>query len=275
MKQTLSIFMCILLSTAAFSGGEKSAIGARSMALGGTSLVNGDIWAAFNNQAGMMGMTGMQAGIYYQSLFYVDGLGEQGFVFSSDLGKGRIGVDVSSFGMSAYKDNRIGLAYAMRLGERFDMGVQLNYNTTRIQGDRYGKRSSLTAELGVITHITDNFDLGVHLYNPSQALLSEYEDERIPTVLGIGGAYSFSDKVKLLADVAKDIDRKAQIGSGLEYHIAEAVWLRAGVSTAPTYSSFGAGFKVAGVNIDIAAAYHNTLGYSTQLSLFYQFNARN
>lgn len=275
MRSTISLVLCLLLLNSLIAGGEKGNSGARSMALGGTSLVNGDIWAGFNNQAGLMAVNGMQAGVYYQSLFYVDGLGDQGLVLATDLGKGKVALDISSFGLGAFKDNRLGLAYAMKLSEKFDMGVQLNYHTTRIQGDRYGKRSSLTAELGIITHITDDLDLGVHLYNPSQTQLSEFEDERIPTVLGLGAAYDFSDKVKLLTDVSKDMDRPAQVGAGLEYHIVESVWLRGGVSTAPTFSSFGAGFKVYGVNIDLAAAYHNTLGYSTQISLSYQFNAQN
>jgi len=270
----LAVLVCIAVFTHGFAGGEKNTTGARSMALGGASLVNADIWAAFNNQAGLMGMQGMQAAVFYQSMFFVDGLGDQGFAFSSELGKGRVALDLSSFGVSAFKDTRLGLAYAMRLSERFDMGVQLNYHSTRIQGDRYGKRSSLTAELGLITHFGEDFDLGVHLYNPSQTQLSEYQDERIPTILGLGGAYRFSKKLSLLADFSKDVDRPMQVGSGIEYQVVEGVWLRGGVSTAPTFSSFGAGFKVAGVNVDIAAAYHNTLGYSTQISLFYQFNAQ-
>lgn len=276
MRRALAISIVLLLAAqAARAGGEKSSIGPRSMALGGTYLVNQDIWAAFNNQAGLLGLQGTQAGVYYHSLFFVDGLGEQGLVLSSELGNGRVAINLNSFGLSTFKDERYGLAYAMRLSDVLDMGIQLNYHSTRVQGGRYGNRSSLTTEIGLIAHLSDDVDLGVHLFNPSQTLLSEYEDERIPTVLGLGGAYDFSDKLKVLMDFNKDIDRPMQVGSGIEYQVSEGIYLRGGVSTAPTFSSFGAGFNIAGVDIDIAAAYHNTLGYSSQISLSYNFNAQN
>ncbi|NNK80452.1 MAG: hypothetical protein HKO93_03055 [Flavobacteriales bacterium] len=164
----------------------------------------------------------------------------------------------------------------MKLGEKLDLGVQLNYHSTRILRNEYGSRSSLTAELGLMSHLTDEFTLAFHLFNPSQTQLSAFEDEKIPTIMALGGSYDFSDKVTLVSEAMKDIDTQTIIRVGVEYKVVSTVYVRGGVSTEPTLSSFGAGVDLGDLDIDIAASYHNTLGYSSQISISYRFsgNAR-
>jgi len=269
MKSTWTYLLLMFFPLFLTAGGEDGPVGARSMALGRCMISSADIWSAYNNQAGLLGTQGLSAGVYYENLFFVDGLGQQGIVLAQRLDNKAIAVNMSSFGLSGYRDDRYGIAYAMQLGEKLDMGVQLNYHQTRIAFQEYGNTSSVTAEIGLISHITEDFDLGFHLFNPWQAQLNEFEDERIPTVMGLGGSYTISDRLTLMSEVAKDIERPAVVRGGIEYNVMDKVSLRAGLSSEPILSSFGAGMEFGALTVDLAASYHRTLGYSTQIALSY------
>jgi hypothetical protein len=272
LQKYLFVILSIVISQQALAGGEIQPRGARSVGLGNSSIVLQDIWSAFNNQAGLIQIDGLAAGGYYRNLFFVEGLSDQGLVLAYGKGKNAFALDVSNFGIDQFSENKIGLAYAMDLGEKLDMGVQLNYHSTRIGTDGEFKRNAVTAELSMLAQLTKELQLGFKVFNPSQTKLSEYDDERIPTVMTIGGGYTFNEKVSLLSEVVKDIDLPAIIRAGVEYRVVPTIYLRGGVSTEPTLSSFGAGLILGQLDLDFAASYHHTLGYSTQISLSYRFS---
>ncbi len=234
--------LLIAMSQQAIAGGEIQPRGARSVGLGNSSIVLQDIWSAFNNQAGLVQIDGLAAGGYYRNLFFVEGLSDQGLVVAYGTGKNAFALDVSNFGIDQFSESKIGLAYAMDLGEKLDMGVQLNYHSTRIGREEEFKRNALTAEVSLLAQLTKGLQLGFKVFNPSQTKLSEDDDERIPTVMTIGGGYTFNDKVSLVSEVVKDIDLPAIVRAGIEYKVVPTFCLRGGVSTEPTLSSFGAGF---------------------------------
>ena len=272
LRKYLFFILLIAISEQAMAGGEIQPRGARSVGLGNSSIVLQDLWSAFNNQAGLVEIDGLVAGGYYRNLFFVEGLSDQGLVVAYGKGKNAFALDVSNFGIDQFSENKVGLAYAMELGEKLDMGVQLNYHSTRIGTDEEFKRNALTAELSMLAQLTKELQLGFKVFNPSQTKLSDFEDERIPTVMTIGGGYAFNDKVTLVSEVVKDIDLPAIVRAGVEYRVVPTIFLRGGVSTEPTLSSFGAGFILGQLDLDFAASYHHTLGYSTQISLSYRFS---
>ena len=273
LRKYLMPLVLVICSQQVVAGGEIQPRGARSVGLGNSSIVLQDIWSAFNNQAGLVQIDGLAAGAYYRNMFFVEGLSDQGLVVAYGKGKSAFALDVSNFGVDQFSENKLGLAYAMDLGEKLDMGVQLNYHSTRIGNQETQNRNSLTAELSVLSQLSKELQLGFKIFNPSQTKLSNDEDERIPTVMTIGGGYTFTDKVSLVSEVVKDIDLPAIVRAGIEYRVVPTVYLRGGVSTEPTLSSFGAGVIFGQFDLDCAASYHHTLGYSTQISLSYSFSA--
>lgn len=273
MRKYLLAFLVMFCAQQVMAGGEIQPRGARSVGLGNSSIVLQDIWSAFNNQAGLVKIDGLQAGAYYRNMFFVDGLSDQGLVVAYGRGKNAFALDISNFGVDHFSENKVGLAYAMDLGEKLDMGVQLNYHSTRVGNEGSENRNSLTAELSMLAQLSKELQLGFKVFNPSQTKLSDVEDERIPTVMTIGGGYSFNEKVSLVSEVVKDIDLPAIVRAGVEYRVVPTVYLRGGVSTEPTLSSFGAGVVLGQLDLDFAASYHHTLGYSTQISLSYSFSA--
>lgn len=68
----------------------------------------------------------------------------------------------------------------------------------------------------------------------------------------------------------KDIEFPARAKAGVEYAVVEAFALRVGVATNPTSPTFGVGYKLKqGLGIDVAASYHQILGFTPAFSLVY------
>jgi hypothetical protein len=239
-----------------------------------SALTFTDIWSSFHNQAGLGYVESITAGAFYENRFLVDGMAFAGFAGASPLGNGAIGVNYSNFGFGAYNEGKIGLAYGMKLAERFSIGVQLNYHTTRIAAEDYGSKGALTAEVGVRMEVSERVTVAAHLFNPTRTTLidngeSAIPDEKIPTVIRLGAGYQISDDLLLAGEVEKDIDQNALFRGGIEYQPVDVLYLRVGASSEPSLFSFGLGLKFDSFQFDLASSYSSVLGYSPQISLTY------
>jgi len=272
MKKGLSILLCLLLSLALWSQNDPEPLGGRSGAMANVSVCLQDAWSLTNNQAGIARLESPEATAFYRNRFFVEGLSYQSVAFVYPTASGVFGISAVSDGNSLYRETRYGLAYGRKLSDIFDMGVQVNYHGTRIQSSLYGSSSAITAELGVMAQVTKELRLGAHLFNPTKSFVIQEPPERIATQLKVGALYSFSEKLLLTAELAKSLEQKSILRVGAEYQALDKVYLRAGVGTEPTLTAFGIGTEVSGLKLDVAASYHNTLGYSTTLSLSYQFS---
>jgi hypothetical protein len=228
-----------------------------------------DIWSMYHNQAGIAHLDGFAAGAFYENRFLMKEFNYSGIAAAMPLGDGAIGLSYSGFGFSVYQENKLGIAYAMKLAKTFSASVQLNYQTTRINADNYGSTSNVTAELGVRMDVSKKVVVAAHVYNPLKAKLNDFNDERLPTVLRLGMAYQISDEVLLALETEKDIDQKALFRGGIEYKPAEILYLRVGASNQPNLLSFGVGLAFDNFKFDLAASYHSQLGYAPQVSLTY------
>jgi hypothetical protein len=267
LAKRLTIIVMLLCSLAATS---QTFEGARASGLAGTTVTLGDVWSTFHNQAGLTDITGFQAGVYYMNRFAVKELGDKGLSVAGKLGNGVIAGSYQSFGFSDFSQSKSGLAYALPLNDKFSIGVQINFHNTRIA--EYGSSSAFSVEGGFIYKLNNKLILAAHIENPTRAKQAEYLDTRYPSIIRAGATYIFSDKVSLIGQVQQDTEQKV-IGSGaLEYNILETIVIRAGVSSNPTLSSFGFGYKSKYFRADIATSYHSVLGFSPQLSLVYALN---
>lgn len=268
------LFLSGLFSSIVFSvnaGNDNYLVGARSAGIAHASVTLNDIWAIHHNQAGLAFLDHPSASVYYENRFLVKEMGLSSVAFAMPTESGTFGIVYHNFGYSQYAETKFGLAYGRKLSEKFSVGIQLNYNTLRL-GDIYGKNQTLTAEAGVRVKLTDELTFGAHVYNVSRARLADYNNEFIPTIMRLGADYKISKKVFIAAEAQKDIDHKIIFKSGLEYHVIEAVYLRAGISTNPVLNTFGFGLNLKNIQLDVAASYHQVLGFSPQVSLTYNFS---
>lgn len=266
----LQTALLLLLSVHLHAGGDNRPAGARSAALAHSSVALDDLWSAFNNQAGLAMLSKASAGIYYENRFMLKELGYKAAAVALPVKPGTIGLSFNHFGYSTYNESKIGLAFARSFGQLVSFGLQLNYNMCHL-AESYGNRNFVTFEAGMLAKLTTDLTLGAHVYNPANAKIAEYNDERAPVVFRIGLAYSLSEKIRLLAETQKSGHTDPSLSAALEYHAWKQIFLRGGVSTGQTAFTFGLGYHTGKLCFDISSSYHNILGYSPQVSVSYKF----
>lgn len=268
MKKTFlfAFLFCILIARA----GDNPPLGARSLGMAGSGVaLAGDIWGTQNNQAGLAFIKSFQAGAFYESRFLVSGLGMKAFSAAMPTKPGTFGLAVSSLGLgNLYSENKAGLAFAKSFGPKFSAAVQINYIYTHI-AENYGNASSACGEFGLMAEPVNNLKIGFHVFNPTRSRIGGNGTERLPTIMRLGGLYSFSDKVLVTVEAEKDIDYKPVIRGGLEYRPVKNFYLRAGAASNPGLMSFGFGFEMKKVRLDVASSFHSVLGFSPAVGLQY------
>lgn len=266
MKRLTILFMLLLplvsSSQELFEGGAQSAGMANA-----SSTLQGP-WAIFQNQAGLSNVESLSAGVFYQSRFGLPELSTVGLGVASPLGDGVIGLSYSRFGQTAFRKQKIGLAYARKLGEKLDVGVQFDYIGVWL-GGAYGSTDVFTFEGGAQYQLNEEVMLAVHIFNPINANLSDFNDEDLPSFLRAGLQYKLSEKLKLTSEVRKRIDQDFALAVGVEYMAVDNLYLRAGASGNPSRIAFGIGYRTSLFQIDVAAISTQTLGYGPQVSLTY------
>ncbi|MFL5752547.1 MAG: hypothetical protein ACJ76F_04000 [Bacteroidia bacterium] len=245
---------------------DNGPIGARSSAMGGASATLSDVWSVQNNQAGMGFLKSPVFGAYYENRFLLKQLSTSAFVAAVPVKKGTFGLTYTGFGYSAYKETKLGLAYGMALSENFSVGLQLDYLNTRI-ADIYGKANAITGEIGFQGKLSKNVIVAAHVYNPSRAKITNYNNEIIPMQMRLGIQYIFSEKVFILAEAEKGSYSRINFKGGIEYLPAKDIYIRAGGASNPAQASFGLGVNMKGLKCDISSAYHSILGFSPQIGL--------
>lgn len=270
MKKNYLTILCIATAFFSKAGNEDLPLGARSSGMGNASVSLSDVWSAHHNQAGLGFLRDFSAGAYYENRFLIKELSIEGGVAALPVKGGTFGLCISNFGYSLYHENKYSLSFAKAFGDKLSAGIAMDYLTTKI-GEGYGSKGVLAAEFGIQAKPLKGLTIGAHVFNPTRAKLADYNNERLPTVIRFGGDYNFSDKVKVAVETEKDIAQKAIFKAGIEYKPVKELYLRAGIGTNPTLTSFGFGLNLKSIQIDVSANYHQTLGFSPQIGLTYIF----
>lgn len=273
-KLIFLITLLLLLQLQSKAGNENLPAGARSAAMGNAAVTITDMWAAFQNQAGLAHAKDVQIGVYNQLRYGQKELMHNAFVVAVPVKDiGTFALSASYFGYSVYNEQKIGIAYARSFGKTVSAAMQLNYNGIALNDNYYGNNSTLTFEAGMRIELTPQLVLGVHAYNPTRSKLSSYNNERIPTTLKLGLAYLFNDKVQVAAEVEKTADVKPIFKTGVEYQFVKNMFLRAGFSTNQNHGYFGIGMQLKQLQINFAASFHQTLGFTPHTDLGYAFSS--
>ncbi|MCX6230694.1 MAG: hypothetical protein NTZ33_04050 [Bacteroidetes bacterium] len=270
MKTSFHLFFLLFFTFQIFAANENTCNGGRSAAMGGASVTLADFWAINNNQAGIANIKNAKAGIYFENRFLLKELSYKSLAFLYPTQSGILGFNYHQFGYNAYKEQKIGLSYARSFSKNFSAGLQLDYMNTAL-GDNYGSKSAFTFELGVLAKIAPNLMLAAHIFNPVNARFNDYNNEKIPSVFKLGLSYLLSEKLIIAIESEKNINFDAVFKAGFEYKILEFAYARIGISTNPTINTFGFGIEYHQFTIDFASSIHQTLGYSPQFSLIYNF----
>jgi hypothetical protein len=270
LKNLLLLSIFSLLISYSFSQNISGNAGGRSAAMGQTGVANFSFWTVNNNQAGLGFIEESGVGFYYDNRFLINEMSLNQLSATLKTKRGGFGLNVSYYGYGQYNEKKIGLAYGIQLGKRFALGVQLDYLNTFI-AENYGNHNMFTFEIGLMTKITDELTLGAHIYNPIRTQISEYNDERLPTLLKLGLNWDLSKDFTAAVEAESDMNHPLVLKAGLEYNIMDLMYARIGVSNNPNIFSFGVGLYFGGFKLDFSSSMHQVLGYSPQISAIYNF----
>lgn len=253
-----------------FASNGDGPIGSRSAALGHASSCLFDVWSSRNNQGSLGFIRQADVGAFYENRFFVKELSQSGFAAVVPIKKGTFSLAYSSLGYKLYRESQFTLGYGLKLAENVSLGVGFDYLNTKI-GDIYGKANAFTGSLGLNIKLLPQLTIATHIYNPFRVSITNYNNEKVPTIFKFGAQYIFSKKVFLIAEAEKTSAQKLNVKAGIEYNPSSLVYLRAGGATYPTQASFGIGVNYQGLKIDISSMYHSILGLSPQIGLSYAF----
>lgn len=291
----LSVLIGLGIQGARAQGNGAGVWGARATALGQvSSVLEKDVWAGANNPAALGSLARPMVGFSAANRFLLPSLNTVGVAVALPLGYragapvapvpgvpaavaaaeapryGVVGVTAERFGGKLYSEQRVGLGYGYRLGT---VRVGARVEVLQISLEGLGSRRVVAASLGGQADIIpQKLTFGAYLYNLNQARLARYQDERVPTVLRAALAWKPSEKVLLLAETEKDVEQDADFRVGLEYHPVAVLALRAGITSLTQQTTGGVGFHTGKLQIDYAAAWHEALGLSQQVSVALSWN---
>ena len=254
----------ILLFSLLFLNGFSQNQDAKSNALGGCGLTQNSVWSNFTNQAGLAETKQFTIGVGTENSFGVEELSTHTAVFALPVNGGVFGLNVAYTGFDLYNESKIGLAFAKKLSDNFNVGIQVDYLGIYV-AEGTNNHNNFTFEIGAQKRLMQKLTLGAHIFNPIGVKLNE--DENIPSIFKLGLRYNANDKVAVFTEGELESEQNAKLKLGLEYKIIKQLQLRAGFSTNPAQNTFGLGYTLNNIQLDIAVKRHQLLGYSPQFSV--------
>lgn len=267
--QKILLLVLVLSPLCLFAQGPYQ-IGARANGLANSTLAISDVWAVKNNIGAIGELSKTEIGLAYQNKYFLKEFSNQSLAVNYAASKGSFGFYFQQAGFNLYREITTGIGYGMKLSNNFSAGLSLNYHRISF-GDIYGAKNSVSASIGLKYKLNKNVEFGTNIANLNRAKITDVEDERFPTVFGLGMKYSFSEKAFWTIELEKDVIHPLNIKSGLELKAHEILVLRIGVNTYPFQTAFGAGINFKKWRLDLAANWHSSLGINPSAGLVYQF----
>ena len=253
-----------------FGAGDFTVAGGRAAGMGYTSVAVSDGWSVFNNQAGIAWQNRPCAGFYFENRFLLKELSFKAMYLLLPVKFGSFGLSVHQFGFSLYNEFGAGIVYAKAFGRHFSAGMGLDYIRIHL-AEQYGTRNLVTFEIGIQFRTAKSLSIGAHVYSPWPVDISGSMKENIPAALRFGLSWNSLKNLVIAIEVEKSISQKPALNAGMEYRVANPLFMRIGMVTNPMTFTFGMGLEYRKIKFNISSGYNWVLGYSPQADLIILF----
>ncbi len=239
---------------------------AKSLSLGGASVNFTGIESIFSNQAGITRVKNLSIVAHAERRFDLTDLSTFNFGLVKSSGFGHFGLMISSFGIDAYKEQKIGLAYGRKLFDQLSIGGQ--FDILNLSIDQFGSKSVFTFEIGLQSQVTKELSVSAHIFSPGNVSITD--NDELSSRMRFGLSYAPGDKARIYAEFQKVLEFENDIRFGIEYDIIEALALRIGTAVNPGSVSGGFSYKVTkNLMIDGGYANNSVLGSTPGVSIKY------
>ncbi len=261
----ISIFLCV--SLCCLSQTAKQSLIPPYIKSGAYSSQQGDVFSFNANQASLAKFSAFSAGVFSERRFLLNELSLFSAAFALSTQSGNFGLQVHRFGNSIYSEMQTGLAYARKLNDFIDVGVQFNYYVMQVAG--YGNAGAVNFDAAAMFHFTDQLHGGVHVHNPTSSKLGKSKEERLPAVYNAGLGFDASEAFYVNAEIEKVEDLPISLNANIQYKFADRFLARGGVASGTTVFFLGAGFILKNFRVDATASVHPQLGVTPGLMFIY------
>lgn len=273
MFRVVKIISCVFFVQISY-GQNYFSVGARSNSLANSSVALCDAWSYFHNPGVLGNLKKAEIGISYENRFLLKELQTQSVVYAQPLKKGVVSLGAMFYGLEIYRSNRIGVGYSLKLLDNLYAGVQMNYQSIQFSSN-YTSSKIITAEAGMYLKLTDQWKMGMSVFNIGRSKFWRGSEERVSTLLRIGTVYEFSELVRGTLEAEKNVNTLFRIKSGVEYNPIKKLFFRIGIATQPMEYTFGFGYRFSHFQLDLGSAFHQQLGWSPHFSFTYKFDSIN
>jgi hypothetical protein len=261
------VVLCILFGICtAFSGFERTAVGARSASLGNayTGLAD-DVWAIYFNPAGLSQLDSWEISFYHSpQTFGLQELSLSAAAAALPISLGTVGIAARRYGYELYREVSGTASFARTLSPNVHIGVSLNYHTVAIRN--YGSAGTIGLDVGVLVRLLERVRWGTMITNLNSPTIGE-ASEGLPQRFSTGIAYTPADVLSLVFDLQKESPFDVNSRFGFEYRIVDAVAVRGGVSDTPSQFAGGFGIRFSFLQLDYGFTTHQELGWSHHASI--------
>ncbi len=264
------IFLLYFLLMVSFYSFPQQAPGAKQISVANSDVaLSNDVFALFNNPAGLAQMNWREVGVYYSPAPFGFTELANGFIaFNEPFSFGSIGVGAMTYGFELYRETKFLAAFSYNYLNKFFGGIALNVHHLSIQN--YGSDISFYLDAGGLAYLTDELRVGFSIHNLNRATFGK-EDDQIPVVFNSGFSYDVLSDLRINSAVEKDIRYPVSFLFGLEYDIIKYLSIRTGFSTEPSKYSAGIGINYSIFSLDYALYNHNDLGLTHQAGIIISF----
>ncbi len=262
------LFISVLFffdSGLAFAGNDGFVFGPRAMATGSSGLLHADYWSLRNNPGALGRVDKSGASACFENRYNLQALNQIAFG-SAFVTKnmGTFGLSALRFGSGLFNQTRAGLGWAKAFGLA-SLGLEAQWY--QVAAADFPARHHFLLNFGGLAYLTPKIHFAASVSNILQSRASDFQDEKLPTLARAGISFLPNKKVKLLAEVQKDLDFDAVYKFGIEYEVTEKLWLRTGFSSQTEQASGGLGFEWRNLMLDYATARHPLLGWTHSLGI--------
>jgi hypothetical protein len=185
--------------------------------------------------------------------------------FAKKVGKtSGFGLSIAMNRVPQYSENSVGLQYGRALNAKASIGVSLGAQF--VQAAEYGSSISPLMRVHVQHKLNKSLTLGASFANPAQLKSSSTITH---SHLNIGLSWAASPDFLVSLEAAKSLERPLIYRMGASYTASERIVVLLGVQSS-TYANVSMGFGIfvgKNLRIDVAGAWHNTLGITPSLGL--------
>lgn len=246
-----------------------------STSLAGTSVSDIKNWSPFHNPASLSENETPQFSVQVENRYIITALSTKCFSISYPTNYFVSGLVFSHFGFSRYHEMMLGLAFARKFSDKFNIGLQFNYFTAYFfSSNRY--YGAFFPQIGLNFPLNKSLNVGFHISNPFQVKLhSDLTTKRLPAIFSMGVSNIFSSDFSWRIQFDKEISSNYRLASALDYRLNDTFSFQAGVyGYEYMIACLGFGCHFNQFSVDLAVELHPLLGLITVAGMKFRLPSR-